>query len=155
MADPITDADRDRVRELHAQGLTRNAIAREIGRAQSTVSAIAKDLGLDFDRSRTEAGTKARQADATARRAQLALDLLADAERLRARLWEPATLHSFGGKDNTYNAVQVPEPPYRDKRDIAHTVHLLVDKHIRLIEVDSDQHGLAAVDAWLRSMLGE
>ncbi|MGW1678517.1 helix-turn-helix domain-containing protein [Saccharopolyspora sp. NPDC002376] len=50
-ASPITDADRERVRELHTQGKTRNHIASEIGRSPSTVSKIARELGLSFDRS--------------------------------------------------------------------------------------------------------
>lgn len=55
MPRPITDADRERVRELHVQGKTRNDIAREIGRAPSTVSKPARALGLPFDRSKTAA----------------------------------------------------------------------------------------------------
>ena len=155
MPDPATGTDRERVRELHAQGLTRNAIAREIGRAASTVSKIAREIGLTFDRSRTAEATRAKVADAKDRRAQLTLDLLADAERLRAQMWEPCTIHNFGGKDNTYNSHDVDEPPFRDKRDIAHTVSLLLDKHIRLTAVDSDEQGLAAVDAWLRDITGQ
>ncbi|MBA9003748.1 helix-turn-helix domain-containing protein [Thermomonospora cellulosilytica] len=136
---PITDHDRRRVAELHAAGKTRNEIAREINRAQSTVSKIAAELGLTFDRRRTAEATRAKQADAKARRAQLALNLLADAERMRAQLWEPATIYNFGGKDNDYNERQVDKPPPRDQRDIAHTTGILIDKHIRLIEVDADQ----------------
>jgi len=49
MPEPITDRDQ------HAEGLTRNTIGRQIGRAASTVSKIAAELGLDFDRSRTAA----------------------------------------------------------------------------------------------------
>ncbi|WP_221761289.1 helix-turn-helix domain-containing protein [Kibdelosporangium aridum] len=64
----ITDADHDRVRELHAEGKTRNDIARAIGRSPSTVTGIARKLGLTFDRSATAAATHARQIDNRARR---------------------------------------------------------------------------------------
>lgn len=152
---PITDADRDRVRELHAQGLSRNAIAREIGRAASTVTKLADELRLDFDRTRTAEATRAKVLDAKDRRAQLALDLLADAERLRSQMWKPCKAFNFGGKDNDYNEVQLDEPTFRDKHEIARAVGALVDKHIRLTDVDTDEHGLAAVDAWLRDITGQ
>lgn len=151
---PITDEDRRRVAELHAQDKTRNEIARAIGRAQSTVSKIAAELGLEFDRTRTAEATRAKVLDAKDRRAQLALDLLADAERLRAQMWKPCTAFNFGGKDNSYAEVKLKEPTFRDKHEIARATAVLVDKHVRLTEVDSDVQGLAAVDAWLRDITG-
>lgn len=154
-ARPISEHERARVAELHAQGKSRNAIARELKRAQSTVSDIAAGLGLTFDRARTKAATEAKILDAKARRAQLADDLLADAERMRQQLWAPTTIYNFGGKENTYNEHPVDQPPFRDQRDIVHSVGLLVDKHVRLTEVDADLQGLSAVDAWLRDLLGE
>lgn len=152
---PITDAERTRLAELHAQGLSRNEIARDLGRAQSTVSKLAAEAGLSFDRARTRAATEAKMLDAKARRAQLAVDLLADAERMRLQLWAPTTIYNFGGKENTYNERPVDQPPFRDQRDIVHAVGLLVDKHVRLTEVDADLQGLPAVDAWLRNIVGE
>lgn len=131
---PITDHDRDQVRQLHAQGKNRNAIAREIGRAQSTVSKIARELGLTFDRSRTAKATEAKVADAKERRAELATLALDDAHAMRARALAADT--------------------GRDARDYAAAYGVFVDRHLRLIEVDADQQGLAAVDAWLRSITG-
>ncbi|CCK30383.1 hypothetical protein BN159_6004 [Streptomyces davaonensis JCM 4913] len=52
---PVTEEDYQRVRELHALGMGRNAIAREINRAQRTVSVIAAELGLTFGTSTTAA----------------------------------------------------------------------------------------------------
>lgn len=43
---PVTDEDRRRVRELHAEGLSRNAIGKEIGRSGRTVSRIADAEGF-------------------------------------------------------------------------------------------------------------
>lgn len=152
---PITDDERARLADLHAQGLSRNEIARELGRAQSTISKLAAAAGLTFDRARTAEATRVKVVDAKARRAQLATDLLADAERMRQQLWTPTTIYNFGGKENTYNEHQVERPPFRDQRDIVHSVGLLVDKHVRLTEVDADLQGLPAVDAWLRGIVGE
>jgi len=56
---PVTGDDRHRVAELHAQGLSRNAIAVEIGRSGRTVSRICaeQDPPLTFERTRTAAAT--------------------------------------------------------------------------------------------------
>ncbi|TYK47166.1 helix-turn-helix domain-containing protein [Actinomadura decatromicini] len=131
---PIDDTDRRRVAELHAQGLNRNQIAREIGRAQSTVSKIAAELGLTFDRARTAEATRAKVADAKERRADLANLALDDAHAMRAR-----ALASDTG---------------RDARDYAAAYGVFIDRHLRLIEADADHQGLAAVDAWLRDITG-
>lgn len=145
---PITDADRERVRELHAEGLARNAIAAKMGRSQAAVSKIAKALGLDFDRSRTAAATEAKVLDARARRAQLMHDLLDDANRLRRQLWEPTTIYSFGGKDNTYNSKPVDRPPFKDQRDIMGAASLAITASLRL-----DEHDTAGAEG-AKSMLG-
>lgn len=67
----ITDHDREQVRLLHAEGHSRNEIARRIGRGGRTVTRIAAELGLDFDRARTAAATEAKMIDAKARRAAI------------------------------------------------------------------------------------
>ena len=138
---PITDEDRRRVAELHAAGLSRNAISREISRSMATVTKIAQELGLSFDRARTAEATRVKQIDAKARRAELAALLLEDAHRLRAQLWEPCTVYNFGGKDNTFAAAQAPEPSPRDKREIMAAVGLASERHERLVTMDAD-HGV-------------
>lgn len=139
MARPITDAERDRVAQLHAEGKSRNAIARLISRAPSTVSGIAAELHLTFDRARTAEATRAKVVDAKARRAQLANDLLDDAQRLRRQMWKPCKAFNFGGKDNSYNEVQLDEPTFADKLKIMQAAGLAADKHVRLVELDADQ----------------
>lgn len=145
---PLSDAERQQIRDLHAAGHGCNDIARQLGRDRSTISRAAADMSITFDRKQTRAATKARQADNAAIRAQLATDLLADAVRLRAQLWEPCTIHSFGGKDNVYNEHQVDEPPFRDKRDIMSTVGVAVEKALRLTDYDANSGASEA-----RSML--
>jgi hypothetical protein len=135
-ATPLTDAERQQIRDLHAAGLGCAAIAREIGRDRSTISVHARAMGLTFDRAQTRAATQARVDDARDRRSKLALDLLADAERLRTQLWTPCIVHSFGGRNNSYNEHELPEPPFRDKRDIMNTAALALDKHMRLLDFD-------------------
>lgn len=150
---PITARDRRRLKELHAEGLSRNEIARRMNRAASTVSKLAAEMGLDFDRSRTQAGTAARHADAKARRARLALDLVADAERLRKQMWNPCTIHNFGGKENTYNSHDLDQPLFADQLKIMQATGLAVDKHVRLIEIDADQ-GVGDAKSMLTNLMG-
>lgn len=137
-ANPVTDAEVARFRELHAQGMARNEIARVMNRSPVTVSRLAQRLGLKFDRVATEAATAAKVADARAKRVQLMHDLLDDAQRLRRQLWEPTTIYSFGGKDNTYNSRQVEQPPFRDQRDIVMSVSTALTACLRLDQHDGD-----------------
>lgn len=149
MSEPVTDEDRERVRELHALGLGRNEIAREMNRGTRTVSVIAAALNLTFDRTRTEEATRARMADLAEKRAILAEALTDDALRLTQQMWQPTVIYNFGGKDNTYASRDVPEPPAADKRQLMTAAGVALDRSLRLVPVVDD----AATDA-ARSMLG-
>ncbi|MFG3349511.1 helix-turn-helix domain-containing protein [Streptomyces sp. NPDC048018] len=151
---PVTDEERARIRELHAQGLSRNAIARELDRSGRTISVQAAAMHLTFDRAATEAATAARKADLEEKRVILAEALTDDALRLTAQMWEPTTLHSFGGKDHTYAKKDIPEPLHADKRALMAAATAASAHSLRLVPVETDQQGLAAVDAWLRDMMG-
>ncbi|MFH8403748.1 helix-turn-helix domain-containing protein [Streptomyces sp. NPDC018019] len=150
MREPITDADRDEVRRLHAAGNTRNQIAREIGRSGSTVSKIARDLNLSFERGpEVVAATEARRIDLAARRQQLAETLHQDAERLRAQLWEPCTIGAFGGKDNQWSEQALDRPQFSDQRQILAATSIAIDRSLRLAPAEGGE-GADQV----RSMLG-
>lgn len=150
---PVDAATRARVQDLHAQGWTRNAIAREVGMSGSTVSGIIRAAGGSFDREATRQATEAAQQDAAAARAQLSLDLLADAQRLRAQLWAPTRHGQFGGKENVWSEVRLPEPTFGDKRAITAAVGNLVRDHVRLAEADADT-GHTEAAAMLTSLHG-
>lgn len=149
---PLTQADYDQVKALHAEGCNRNEIARRIRRAQSTVSKIAAELGLTFDRSRTKAATEAKVADAKARRAQLASDLLDDAQRLRAQLWAPCELVKIGGKDNVPTRTSLDQPLFEDQLRIVQATGLAAERHARLVELDRDD-GTSEVASLLGGLL--
>lgn len=151
---PITQADFDAVARLHAEGKSRNQIVRELRRSCHTVSRIAAELGLSFDRGNDpnlRKATEARKADARAKRAALANALLDDAERLRQQLFAPTITFNIGGKDNTYTEHPIPEPTFRDKRDIMHAVGIAVDRAVRLDEYDSGA-GLGQVVSLLETI---
>lgn len=137
MPTPLTDDERARILELQEAGESRNAIAREVGRSPGIVSKVVKAAGRTFDRGdQVAAATEARQQDNRAKRAALESDLLDDAIRLRQQLWQPATVYSFGGRDNTYASEVLPEPDASGKATILRAVGLAVDKSVKLSEVD-------------------
>jgi len=146
----VEQADYDQIRALHAEGLSRNKIAQRIGRSGQTVSKLAKEMGLSFDRAadpQLQAAQQARATDATARRTKLQVRALDNAQRLAEQMFSPATISNFGGKDNTYNEKKVDEPLFRDKRDLAVAIQALTNSAIRLAEYDKtlgsdDQKGM-------------
>jgi helix-turn-helix protein len=148
MPRPITDADRERVRELHAQGKTRNDIAKTIGRSPSTVSKIARALGLSFDRTKTAAATAAKQQDNRARRADLVGRLYGRSEAILDRVEAPTytftapTVHGIETKVLDH----VPAP---DEKALAASVSSHLTSAAKLEAVDADRGTEAA-----KSMLG-
>lgn len=135
---PVTDADRRRVAELHARGMSRNAIARELGRSPRTVSVIAAEAGLSFSREATEDATRARMADLAELRAQLAHELTVDALRLTAQMWQPTTVYAFGGRENTYAEKLLPEAPAADKRALMAAATAAAAESRRLVPPEGD-----------------
>jgi IS30 family transposase len=85
-SNPVTDEDRERLRQLHAEGHGRNEIARRLKRSPRTISILAEELGLSFDRTATAVATQARVIDAKARRAALIHRAYARAEKIYDRL---------------------------------------------------------------------
>lgn len=128
------------LRDLHAAGHTLGDIARRLGRSRSTISHHAKRLGLVWDRAgtRTAAATAAKIADARTRRANLATQLLDDAERLRAQLWAPTIVFNFGGAENTYAERTLTEPTFADKLKVMQAVGIAVDRVLKIDLHDAD-----------------
>lgn len=152
---PVTQAERDRIAELHARGLKRNEIAREIGRSRGLVSRVCADLGLTFDRTMVAAATEARKVDARARRAQLALDLLDDVTELRARLHAPYTVWRIGN-DGDLMTGTLARPDARDQRDLMMAVGTAIDRSLKLDQYDADPgiNGAKSMLAALAAGLG-
>lgn len=122
----------DRLRQLHAEGLGRNAIAREIGCNPSCISRTAHYLGLTFDRTSTQEATAARLADLEERRVDLAIQFHDIAEESLERLYEPTTVFSFGGKDNNYNEHTFDEAPVAERQKLVTAAAIAVDKSLKL-----------------------
>lgn len=139
MAKPGEPLEPDRVAEivrLAGEGVSAYRIAKTVGVSAATVTKYAP--AGSFDRSATAAAVQAHKVDAAARRAQLAHDLLEDAARLRAQIWQPAVIYNFGGKDNTYEERAVTEPPADVKRTLMLATNTALQAHLRLVDHDSD-----------------
>ncbi|MFG3037792.1 helix-turn-helix domain-containing protein [Streptomyces sp. NPDC048330] len=151
-ARPITDNDREQVKALHAEGMSRNDIARTIKRSSSTVSKIAATFEppLSFTRGpEVIAATEARRIDLAARRQALAETLHADAEKLRAQLWEPCTIGEFAGREGDWQTANLPRPRFADQRQIMSATATAIQQSMRL------QPAEGGADAGqVRSMLG-
>jgi hypothetical protein len=149
---PVSPDERARVAELHAKGWARNAIARDLDRSLSVVTGIARAQNLSFDREQTKAATAAKVADVKALRAQLSLDLLADAQRLRERAWSE---YSYYEKTPTKPIrVTLDLPPLSEARNAFVSIAVCVDKHAVLTNLDTDNGSAEAVGVLGRFMDG-
>lgn len=149
--EPLTEDEVHRIHVLHARGMGRNDIARDLKRSGETISRYAVREGLSFSRGgEVEAATKARSADVAVRRIALAEALLTDAENLRKQLWSETTVFNFGGKDNTYAERTVDEPPAGDKRMIMTAIGVAIDRSLKLAPPQDDSGAEQA-----RSMVGQ
>ncbi|MFC8584213.1 helix-turn-helix domain-containing protein [Streptomyces sp. NPDC057217] len=150
VARPITEKERGQVKALHAEGMSRNDIARKLKRSPSTVSKIAADLNLTFERGpEVVAATEARRIDLAARRQALAETLHQDAEQLRAQLWEPCEIGEFAGREGEWQTAYLPRPRFTDQRQIMSATATAIQQSLRL------QPAEGGADAGqVRSMLG-
>jgi hypothetical protein len=157
MPSPIPEATRAAIIEDLGSDTEESCrtIAKRHGVSDATVRKIAKDEGFTnaFTRVDTENATRARVADMKAARTELAAVLLQDAIKLRERAWTEYTYYERS-KDGV-ERVQLDLPPLAEVRNAYTALGIVVDKHLTLDRHDSDASGLAAVDAWLRDMIGD
>jgi transposase-like protein len=144
---PIPKRKREAIAEDIRAGMARNEIARKHGVSSSTVTLIAREFDLNFDRSMTKRATEAKVADAAALRAEVSLLFLAKAKELLGDLDRPFLAYSFAEH-------MLDRPPDGAIRNLMTSAAVAFDKHLAADRHDSDEHGLGAVDTWLRGMLG-
>jgi hypothetical protein len=146
----VTATDEQRIADLHGRGLSRNAIVRETGWSAGTVTAVCERLGLSFDRAPVKAATAARKADAAQLRAELELQLLEDAQQLRAQVWQEHTYIAYGGKEFVKRTWKQDQPTPVDKLKLMQAAGIALDRSVKLASLDKSDE----VDA-ARSMLGQ
>lgn len=141
---PWTDAESDQLRQLHAEGKSLTQAAKLMGRGKATLSNKSKALGLDWDRSATALATTAKVADAKARRVQLELDYLDDAQKLRQQLWMQHEYIDHGGKEFVEVRWTQDQPAPADKLKLMQASTMAASHSLRLADHDAGT-GAAAV----------
>ncbi|MER6361550.1 hypothetical protein [Kitasatospora sp. NPDC001527] len=130
MPAPLPDQQRENVLGLARAGHSRNEVARLSGVSPASVTRICSAAGVTFDRTATAAAVEARVIDMKQARGLLASGLLDDIAEARHRLHRAGEAREFF--------------------DLARSVSVLTNAHVRIIGVDSTDQG--AEEA--RSMLG-
>lgn len=138
MAKRVSEEERERIIAEFATGKSCNEIARQFGRATTTISTIAKNVGHEFGQVNTRVAREIKAAYDDERRQRIRLETVDKAERVLAQMFEPAVVFSFGGRDNTYNEHEMDKPPPRDQRDIAQTFKTLMTV---VFEIDKREQG--------------
>lgn len=152
---PVEAAIRERARELIEQGLPRNAIARELMIAPSSVTKIAQEEGLSFERATmTAAAVAARQADLKARRLEIIDELVSKAQDHLVAIDQPFLAFSFGGRDNTYEEHELDRAPTGDILNL-HRAASLALKDARELARDDDDEGVAEAESMLMNLILE
>jgi hypothetical protein len=124
----------------------------------ASVAKIAQECGFtpaNSDRERTRTATRAKVVDNAARRTEIAAKLLDVADEAIEDMSRQALVYNFGGRDNTYAERMLSRPDFRGRRDLALIAKTALDSHKMLDQYDSDASQAAAVDAWLKSMIGD
>ncbi|MEV5289929.1 hypothetical protein AB0K64_01655 [Streptomyces sp. NPDC053741] len=153
MARTFSAEDEEALRQLHADGVSRNDIARQMGWAVGTITNHAQRLGLSFDREAIRAATDARQVDLKDQRQraqQRAMDhfnLMLDRAQGQYRL----TGFDHVGQ---FVAQLVPEPPAKETKDLTTAAMQALNGALKLSQVDAGDEGRENAKGLLRT-LGE
>jgi transposase len=155
VAKPLTDDERQQIIDLCEQGRSCRDIAAQVGRSHDTVSRIAKEIGHRFGRTNLSRAQEARSAYSAEKRAELAARATERAQEVLERMSGPYLVFNFGGRDNTYEEHTLEEPPTEAVRAMAQTFRDLMRTVLDVDRHDNrNDEGLAAVDQWLRDIVG-
>ncbi|MFF9394213.1 hypothetical protein [Streptomyces griseoluteus] len=156
MARTFSAEDEERLRQLHADGVSRNGIARQMGWSVGTITNHAQRLGLFFDREAVRAATDARQVDLKERRQRIQEQLLDLAERAIGRAQSRYLVHGFSHTGESV-AEWLQEPPARETKDLTTAATQALNGAVKLAEFDAehDDKNLSAIDRFLSKAMGE
>ncbi|WP_130012150.1 helix-turn-helix domain-containing protein [Serinicoccus sediminis] len=133
-----TQADTDRLTDLHSQGLSLGKIAEQMGRGKATISTRAKAAGLTWDRDQVAAATQAKTRDAKARRADIKLRLLTRVEANLDRL-DADTFHTLvPSGPGIHDPRQLSFVPPDDEKHLATSITSYLGAYDRLEKLDGD-----------------
>jgi hypothetical protein len=147
--EPLSDDEKTEIKRLHGEGHTLRQIADALDRAPSTISRNAETLGLTFDRSQTEAATKAHAIDAAARRAEIVDRLYRRAEFNLSRL--EADAYSYSDRIATGIVTEILDHvPANEERNLVTAISTALSTAAKLEAVNTESD--VSED---RSMLGD
>lgn len=160
----ISDDQRADVLRRARAGEHRNQIAKAVGISAGSVTNITKAAGVSFDRSATELAVRSRKIDLAARRAELELQLLGDAARIRLQLFAPIeytelgswrSSEGAGGSEWQHRTAEQPLPA--DQLKLLQAVQVAVNTSQRIADSagDGDTEDAKAMLVQLFGMLGE
>lgn len=150
MPKPLPDAKRRKILADVRAGMARNEIARKHKVSPGTVSRYAAAEGVTdaFDRTKTLKAARAKAADNKTLRAQLAADLLGDAQRFRERAWSPYEV--VVSTPQGAEVLELALPPLTEARAAYTAIGIAVDKTVAIEKHDTQDDGAEHA----KSMLG-
>lgn len=131
---PLSDDECASIRRLHGEGLALRAVAREVGRAPSTVARFCEREGLTFDRAQTAAAVAAVQVDFAARRAVIQQRYLDIAEELQQRAVTAAPHAQPAGADGEVRRWVTDRPEPREVADLLRAATAATNAELRLAD---------------------
>ncbi|MEV5472975.1 hypothetical protein AB0L66_11535 [Streptomyces sp. NPDC052207] len=155
MARTFSAEDEETLLRLHADGLPRNEIARQMGWAVGTITNHARRLGLDFDREAVRAATDARQVDLRDQRQQIQQELL---ELAREQMTRARSRYLLTGFSHTGEIVAqwMDLPPARESKDLTTAAMSALARFDQKAKDEADNTAqLSAVDRFLQGVMGE
>ncbi|MER6748067.1 hypothetical protein ACFW6C_09180 [Streptomyces fungicidicus] len=149
MARTFTTEDEQRLRQFHADGVSRNEIARRMEWSVGTITNHAQRLGLPFDREAVRAATDARQVDLKDRRQRIQEQLLDLAERTIERAQDRYLVHGWTHTGESV-AEWLQQPPAKETKDLTLAASSALTSALKLAQADAESGVQEA-----RSMLGD
>lgn len=103
--------------------------ARELDIPKTTLAHWAEKANVGtYDDKKTSAARAAKARIVEERKAELAADLLESIIRLNTQMFSKQTVYNFGGQNNTLRTAEVDEPSPSDKKHLATSLAILIDK---------------------------
>ena len=146
---PWTDTETQALRDGHAAGKTLTAIAKELGRPKSSTHDKATELGLTWDRTKTEQATRNRKAVCADLRTQALERAYRRVHHLYDRLEADQFRTIMRGEYGTEHTETIDFVPPNDEKTLAQAIGAHMATAKRIEDVDTDSGAAAA-----RSMLG-
>lgn len=155
---PLTRAEKQRIRDLHAEGLSRNAIAKDLGRSAGAVSAFCQNEGLTFPSSvkaqfveAAEMSVRERAAAAHAKQLTVVHILLDDfIDGSRNREWK-TKLKGAGGSEHEATLDFIPSTDKRDEMSAIKSATAAL-KDLAPTENPADEAAMSVLEQLIREM---